>query len=259
MCNINDESSSSSSLEQIRARVRKTLRSGIQLDMSTQESKKLLRRHVNSKTNFVFMFVDINDSTQMSLSLQEDKFALLIQIFAQELSVIVSGYGGYVFKYVGDAVIVLFPARHDRRKACMNAISCSKAILSIIQNVISPIFEEKKLPDIKVRIGIDYGEVLVVVYGKDVQKAHIDVLGSAINIAAKIASMTQANQILVGESVYNILASAVAVGAALNNEVHFHEIRLDAAKWNYPSYMNIGSTYRVYEYRCGKDQLWRQT
>jgi adenylate cyclase len=56
------------------------------------------------------MFVDINDSTSMSLSLSENKFALILQTFTQEISIAVSGYGGYVFKYEGDAVISLFPA-----------------------------------------------------------------------------------------------------------------------------------------------------
>ena len=83
---------------------------GIQLNMSTEESKKMLRRHVNSNTNLVIMFVDINDSTSMSLSLSENKFALILQTFAQEISIAISGYGGYVFKYEGDAVISLFPA-----------------------------------------------------------------------------------------------------------------------------------------------------
>ena len=73
-------------LEQTRARVIKTLTDGIQLNMSTEESKKLLKRHVNSKTNLVIMFVDISNSTEMSLSLPEDKFTLMVQIFAQELS-----------------------------------------------------------------------------------------------------------------------------------------------------------------------------
>jgi class 3 adenylate cyclase len=53
-------------LEQICARIAKSLKDGIQLNMSTEESKKLLRRHVNAKTNLVIMFVDINNSTQMS-------------------------------------------------------------------------------------------------------------------------------------------------------------------------------------------------
>jgi adenylate cyclase len=78
-------------LEQTRARVNKTLMDGIQLNMSTEESKKLLRRHVNTKTNLVTMFVDINNSTEMSLSLPEHKFALIVQSFAQEISIAVLG------------------------------------------------------------------------------------------------------------------------------------------------------------------------
>ena len=44
--------------------------------------------------------------------------------FAQEMSIVISGYGGYVFKYEGDAVISLFPAEYDNMKACKNASSC---------------------------------------------------------------------------------------------------------------------------------------
>src|ERR1700730_952814 len=127
--------------EQTRARVAKTLIDGIQLNMSTEESKKLLRRHVNNRTNLVTLFVDINNSTEMSLSLPENKFALLVQCFAQEISLVVLGYGGYVFKYVGDAVIVVFPAESDSIKACKNALKCSKAILGIIKEVINPVFK----------------------------------------------------------------------------------------------------------------------
>lgn len=83
-------------LEQARARLARTLTDGVQLNMSTEESKKLLRRHVNTKTNLVIMIIDINNSTEMSLSLPENKFALMVQGFAQEVSIAVLGYGGYV-------------------------------------------------------------------------------------------------------------------------------------------------------------------
>jgi class 3 adenylate cyclase len=154
-------------LQQIRARVNRTLSDGIQHNMSTEESKKMLRRHVYSKTNLVIMFVDINDSTNMSLSLSQNKFALIMQTFAQEMSIAVSGDGGYVFKYEGDAVISLFPAEYDQVKACKNALSCSKAMLEIIREVINPAFKA-------------YGDALIVLCGKNLEKAHIDTIGSSI-------------------------------------------------------------------------------
>jgi adenylate cyclase len=182
-------------LEQIRARITKTVEDGIQLNMSTEESKKFLRRHLNAKTNLVIMIIDINYSTQMSLSLTESKFALIVQTFAQEVSIAVSGYGGYVFKYEGDAVIVLFPAESDKITVCKNALNCSEAILAIIKNAINPVFKVNKLPEITVRTGLAYGSGLVVLYGKSGDKAHIDITGSSISLASKIASIVKPNQV----------------------------------------------------------------
>ena len=234
-----------SSLQQIRARINKTLIDGVQLNMSTDESKKLLRRHVNTKTNLVVMFVDINDSTEMSLSLPEHKFALIVQSFAQEISIAVSGYGGYVFKYEGDAIIILFPAEYDPTKACKNALNCSRAILQIIREVINPAFKANELPEITVRIGLAYGYALVVLYGKSLEKAQIDIIGSSISMAAKIASIAKPNQLLVGELIYNILNSKEK--DFLNNS-KFIEVNLDPIKWKYLSHFEAESMYRVYEY-----------
>lgn len=235
-------------LEQTRARVNKTLMDGIQLNMSTEESKKLLRRHVNTKTNLVTMFVDINNSTEMSLSLPEDKFALIVQSFAQEISIAVLGYGGYVFKYEGDAVIVFFPAEYDQVKACENALNCSRAILEIIREVINPVFNAKELPEITVRIGMAYGYALVVLYGKSLEIAHIDIIGSSISMASKIASLAKPNQVLVGEHIYNILFMSSASHKDSLNNSNFIEVNLDPTKWKYLSHSDPESMYRVYEY-----------
>ncbi len=230
-------------LEQIRARVAKTLTHGIQLDMSTNESKKLLKRHVNRKTKVVVIIIDVNNSTEMSLSVREDRFALLIQIFAQEISSAVTGYGGYVFKYEGDAVIALFPGEYNQVRACKNVLNCATSILEIIKEVINPAFKENDLPEIRVRIGLTYGDALVVLYGNSLEKAHIDIIGSSISLASKIASIARPNQILVGESIYRILESSEPA-----SESKFIEINLDPTKWKYLSHSDPDSMYRVYEY-----------
>jgi adenylate cyclase len=238
-------------LQQIRARVYKTLSDGIQLNMSTKESKKMLRRHVNSKTNLVIMFVDINGSTNMSLSLSQNKFALIVQTFAQEISIAVSGYGGYIFKYEGDAVTSLFPAEYNQAKACENALNCSKAILELIREIINPAFKANGLPEITVRIGLAYGDALVVLYGKSLEKAHLDIIGSSISMAAKIASVAKPNQVLAGELIFSILLSSSLYSTNLKR---FKEINLDPNKWNYPSHADDGSIYHVYEYLNNNNQ-----
>ena len=232
-------------LEQIRARVTKTLKDGIQLNMSTEESKKFLRRHVNIRTNLVIMIIDINNSTQMSLTLPDFKFALILQTFAQEVSIVVSGYGGFVFKYEGDAVIVIFPAEYDQIKACKNALNCSTSILEILKKAINPVFKENELPEITVRTGLAYGPTLVVLYGKSLEKAHVDITGSGISLAAKIASIAKPNQVLVGELIYNIIADSKDKES---DKIKFEEVRLDPIKWKYLSQSDPQSFYHVYQY-----------
>jgi adenylate cyclase len=229
------------SFEQTSVRINKTIQGGIQLNMSTKESKKLLKKHVNNKTNLVIMFVDINNSTQMSLALTAREFALVVQTFAQEISIAVLRYGGYVFKYEGDAVIALFPAEHNRTKVCKNALNCSTAVLEIIRESLNPAFKENELPEITVRIGLAYGNALVVLYGKDLEEAHIDIVGSSISLASKIASIAKPNQVLVGEFVYNIVKSSEVSS-------NFREISLNPAKWKYLSRSDPESLYHVYEF-----------
>lgn len=231
------------SLEQIRARVVKTLAHGIQLNMSTDESKKLLKRHVNRKTNLVIMIIDVNNSTEMSLTLSEDRFAVLIQTFAQEISIAVTGYGGYVFKYVGDAVIALFPGEYDKLKACNNALNSATSILQIIREVINPVFKENGLPEISIKIGLTHGYALVLLYGPSLEKAYIDLIGSSISLASKIVSIAKPNQVLIGESIYNIVMSSKS-----RNNSNFVEIILDPIRWKYLSRSDPDSMYRVYKY-----------
>jgi class 3 adenylate cyclase len=234
-------------LEQARARLARTLIEGVQLNMSTEESKKLLRRHVNTKTNLVIMIIDINNSTEMSLSLPEHKFALIVQSFAQEVSLAVLGYGGYVFKFEGDAVILLFPAEYDAAKVCQNALNCSRSLLEIVKEVINPAFKSIDLPEITVRIGLEYGYALIVLYGKNIEKAHLDIIGSSINLAAKIASIAKPNQVLAGEFIYYIIRSHADDNHSLDDS-RFEELKLDPAKWKYLSHFSPESMYRVYKY-----------
>jgi adenylate cyclase len=75
------------------------------------------------------------------------------------------------------------------------------------------------------------------------EKAHIDIVGSSISLASKIASIAQPNQVLVGEYVYNILKSS-----SVSTSSSFREIKLDPARWKYLSRSDPNSMYRVYEF-----------
>ncbi|MBA3749471.1 MAG: hypothetical protein H0X03_00965 [Nitrosopumilus sp.] len=61
----------------------------------------------------------------MSREVFSAALSLIIQIFSQEISLSVTKYGGYIFKFVGDVVIGLFPSKHKPRKAIENFCLCN--------------------------------------------------------------------------------------------------------------------------------------
>ena len=226
---------------QIRARVLHTIQYGLEFDLTTDHSKNLLKRHLNSNTTMVILFVDINGSTQMSITLPPVKFATIVQIFSQESRLAIKGHGGYVLKYVGDSVIGIFPAEFDRKKACENALNCAKSILTIVRECINPILGDNNLPRIKLKMGLDYGKSMVILYGKNVDLAPIDLVGPTISIASKITSAAQPNQILAGQSVYDVFSS----DSLFRNK--FTNVKLSYDKWNYVD-KSSGNIYELYAY-----------
>ncbi|MGZ5510291.1 MAG: adenylate/guanylate cyclase domain-containing protein [Nitrososphaeraceae archaeon] len=171
------------------------------MDLSTLKCQQYLRRHINNKTKLVVLCVDLVGSTKLTLSLTPPELISIINIFSTEMSMIISGYGGYVLKYVGDAVIGIFPADFDAQKACLNSINCAKTMLKVLTQVINPVFYNK-LPLIEIKIGIDLGDSMVVLYGKNINIAHTDIIGSGISIAAKITALAKPNQILISENIF---------------------------------------------------------
>ncbi len=212
-------------LKQIQTRADQTLEKGVQIDLSTSMCKRYLRRHANQKTNVVVLYVDIDGSTQMTLSVASANLARILQLFSQEMSLVVANYGGYVLKYVGDAVISLFPAEHDKKKACMQALECGKMMLDVISQCINPALSARGLPELRVKISLDYGDVLVILYGKSLENAHIDVVGSSISMAAKMLAIVPTGRVIMGQSVRDNLPEHVSRT--------FVKFDVDESMWSY--------------------------
>ncbi len=223
-------------LDAIQTRVRQTLDRGVQIDLSTELCKRFLRRHVNRKIEVVILYVDIDGSTRMSMAVTPLQFATILHVFSQEMSLLISEHGGYTLKYVGDAVIALFPAEYDSRQASMNAIGCVKDMQEIIKKCINPELAAHGLPEIRIKISIDYGDVQVVVYGKSLERSHIDIVGSTISMAAKMLAFAKTGQIVVGESLYEKLPSDNQSSAKLD---------VDPSRWSYVNEKS-GSPYGLY-------------
>ncbi len=222
-------------LNATQARVRQTLDKGVQIDLSTESCNRFLRRKVNQKVGVVILYVDIDGSTKMSMTLSPERFATILHVFSQEMSLVTSEYGGYVLKYVGDAIIALFPAEYDAAQASKNALECSKDMQKIIRECVNPELSARRFPKITVKMSIDYGDVQVVLYGKSIDRSHIDIVGSSISMAAKMIPLAKTGQIIIGQSMYK----------NLEKNQNLKEMNVDRTKWTYTD-EKTGDSYKLY-------------
>jgi class 3 adenylate cyclase len=94
------------------------------------------------------------------------------------------------------------------------------------------------LPEISVKMSIDYGDVQVVLYGKSIDRSHIDIVGSNISMTAKMITLAQIWQIVIGQSMYE----------KLDGKQNFVEMNVDPTTWTYIGEKS-GSSHKLYALR----------
>lgn len=226
-------------IQETQTRVWSALKKGYEYAGVTDNSEEFLRRNVFERIQMVSLYVDLVGSTQMTLELPSDKIAIIISSFAQEMASVIHQHEGYVLKFVGDAVLGYFVAEENSLRASDNAVNCAKSMIAVIEKGINPILDQYDYPDLLVKIGIDHGQNIIVRYGSDPEKSHVDIMGPAMNIAAKIQSMAKPNQILIGDDVYTRLHP--------ETQREFKLIEWRNNEWRYRSRVT-GQLYAVYEH-----------
>jgi len=220
-------------------RVWGALKKGYEYTGVTNDSESFLRENVFKKINIVVLYVDLVGSTTMTLELPSEKLATIISSFSQEMATVIRYHDGLVLKFVGDAVIGYFVEKENTWLASNNAITCAKSMLTVIEKGINPILNQYDYPDLMVKIGVDYGQSIIVRYGSNETTSHVDLMGPVMNIASKIQGMAKPNQILIGQDVFERVLP--------KTQKNFVEKIWAKDEWKYRSRLT-GEVYKVYEY-----------
>ena len=230
-------------------RVWKALKVKSDFDISMEETQNNLKNYAESKATFLILYIDLVDSTRLSMTLPVNRLATIVRAFSQEISLIISAYGGYVLKYIGDAILAYFPvdSSDDFHARSINAVSCACSMIKVICQGINPILNQYDYPELRVRIGLDIGENAVVQFGWDthtlngkaiLRDPHFDILGYTISITAKMTAFANPDQIVIGQLVYQILDD--------KQKAMFRLLPISPQIWNYLSDKTGGGIYHLY-------------
>ncbi|MDO9522755.1 MAG: adenylate/guanylate cyclase domain-containing protein [Methanocorpusculum sp.] len=167
---------------------------------------------VGKDANFVIIYVDMAGSTNLSSNVDPDTNVKINKIFLMQMARAIDNCKGYVFKYVGDCVIGIFPAEDNFTSTCDNAIQSAILMCAVIEKVLNPIFEEKGIPTIGCHIGLDIGSVRIDTMGEENLGSNIDLIGRSMNVTAKIQGQAGFNDILLGRRIFELLHCSLQEG-----------------------------------------------
>lgn len=188
--NINNYQHIEKQLISSQNRIKKEIKKGFNFQhLTCALSNRILRNHISKRISMAVMFIDLVDSTKISIEISPKQLPNVIRGFSQEATFVVENYWGHVLKFVGDAVLAYFLIENfnnNARKTVKNALNSAFALMYIVERSLNPALEKYNLPKLGLHIGIDYGKNNVVLYGANKHRSHIDLIGPTINLAAKM-------------------------------------------------------------------------
>jgi adenylate cyclase len=158
--------------------------------------------------NLTVLFADIAGFTGLSERLG-DQIIPLLSSYLDTMSREVSGHGGTIDKFIGDAVMAFWgaPAANTDHAidACRAALACQRALRA------SGLADDDGRP-LRVRVGINSGDMLVGNIGSEV-RLNYTVIGDAVNVASRLegANKEYGTDIIIGEETRRLAGDRILV------------------------------------------------
>lgn len=128
----------------------------------------------------IIMFVDLKDSTTIAEKLGHKEYFKFIRDFIYYISTGIMEYGGRIYQYVGDEIVVSWPDTRRNAKKCVYALIEARKSLNKNLNVFLRNYDT--VPEFKA--GIHVGEVTIGEIG--IIKKDLVMSGDTMNTTARI-------------------------------------------------------------------------
>ena len=164
----------------------------------------------HARKNLTIFLSDIVKFTDLADTLEPERLAAVINSYLSEMSAIAIECGGTIDKFIGDAVLIFFgdPETEGEEE---DALKCAEMAIRMMKRVGELNKHWKKLGVVngmKVRMGISTGFCTVGNFGSDLRLDYT-VLGSPVNLAARLQTIAEENTILIDGYTKDLINSHV--------------------------------------------------
>jgi adenylate cyclase len=170
-------------------------------DILKSDDPKAAFALAGKRAKVTIFYSDIRDFTATSERMTAEAIYDQLNEYFDAMCEVIFRYGGYVDKFIGDCIMVVFsaPAQtpDDARKAVEAALEQQRVIRELGKR-----WESEGKPPFTVGMGINTGSVVMGNLGSS-SRMNYTVIGDDVNVAARLYNVAAGGQIIVSESTYN--------------------------------------------------------
>lgn len=170
---------------------------------------KDVRAETQEKTLTIF-FSDMEGFTKLAEELDPEQLTDLLNTYLTEMSEIAFRFGGTIDKVIGDSIMVFF-GDPESRGIKSDAITCVSMAIAM-KRAMQELQVRWRADGIEnppaLRMGINSGVCKVGNFGTE-NRLDYTLLGRAVNLASRLESSAESNEILISKDTYQLIKDAV--------------------------------------------------
>jgi class 3 adenylate cyclase len=139
------------------------------------------------------LFVDLVGFTEMSERLEAAVLVSILNGYYERMTDAIDEHRGQVGSYVGDGIVAYFGALQSNPWQCDDAVRAALSMREAIR-AYNVELDREGLPPLSIGVGIHRGPGLAGLVGSR-QRREFSFLGSAVNLAARVQSLTRIHQV----------------------------------------------------------------
>jgi adenylate cyclase len=164
----------------------------------------------HARKNLTIFMSDIVKFTDLTDTMEPERLALVINSYLSEMSSIALECGGTIDKFIGDAILVFFgdPETDGDTEDALKCLEMSLRMRLRIKELQKYWQKLGVSSGLEVRMGIATGYCTVGNFGSQMRLDYT-VLGSPVNLAARLQSLAEPDSILIDETTHSLVEANV--------------------------------------------------
>jgi class 3 adenylate cyclase len=153
------------------------------------------------------LFADLCQFTRATDRLGPETISHILNDFFVNMSEVIFSERGTIDKFIGDAIMVIFgaPSPLSPEEQARSAVRCARKMQNKL-NELNRMWELSEGQHFEMRVGIHQGQAVVGTFGGS-KRSDYTVVGTTVNIAARVENIADPNSIMVTEAITQFLDS----------------------------------------------------